>query len=66
MVTKMWRTGGWLTIGGYESAWLADLAKAFLLETIDQNVFDETKYFGIYHTYVHRDTKTLTLGASPM
>jgi hypothetical protein len=38
-----------LTIGGYESAWLADLAMAFLLETIDQNVLNETKYFGIYH-----------------
>jgi hypothetical protein len=43
-----------LTIGGYESAWLADLAMAFLLtltlilETIDQKVLDETKYFGIY------------------
>ena len=37
-----------LTIGGYESAWLADLAMAFLLETIDQNVLNETKYFGIY------------------
>jgi hypothetical protein len=37
-----------LTIGGYKSAWLADLAMAFLLETMDQNVIDETKYFGIY------------------
>jgi len=37
-----------LTIGGYESAWLADLAMAFLLETMDQRVLDETKYFGIY------------------
>ena len=37
-----------LTIGGYESAWLADLAMAFLLETFDQSVIDETKYFGIY------------------
>jgi hypothetical protein len=37
-----------LTIGGYESAWLADLAMAFLLEMIDQKVLDETKYFGIY------------------
>jgi hypothetical protein len=33
----------------YQSAWLADLAMAFLLVTIDQNVFDKTKYFGIYH-----------------
>jgi len=37
-----------LTIGGYESAWLADLAMAFLLEMMDQSVLDETKYFGIY------------------
>jgi hypothetical protein len=32
----------------YQSAWLADLAMAFLLVTIDQNVFDKTKNFGIY------------------
>jgi hypothetical protein len=38
-----------LTIGGYESAWLADLGMAFLLETINQKVLDETRYFGIYH-----------------
>ena len=37
-----------LTIGGYESAWLADLAMAFLLETIDQSILEELKYFGIY------------------
>jgi len=37
-----------LTIGGYKSAWLADLAMAFLLETMDQRVLDETKYFCIY------------------
>jgi hypothetical protein len=37
------------TIGKYKSAWLANLAMAFLLEMIDQNVLDETKYFGIYH-----------------
>ena len=38
-----------LMIGGYELAWLADLAMAFLLEMIDQSMLDETKYFGIYH-----------------
>jgi hypothetical protein len=38
-----------LTIGGCESAWLADLAMAFLLEMMDQNVLDETMFFGIYH-----------------
>jgi hypothetical protein len=37
-----------LTISGYELAWLADLAMAFLLEMMDQNVINETKYFGIY------------------
>jgi hypothetical protein len=30
------------TIGKYKSAWLANLAMAFLLEMIDQNVLDET------------------------
>jgi predicted lipase len=34
-------------IGGYESTWLADLAMAFLLEMINQNVLNKTKYFGI-------------------
>jgi hypothetical protein len=38
-----------LTIGGYESAWLADLAMAFILEMMDQDVLDKTKFFGIYH-----------------
>jgi hypothetical protein len=37
-----------LTIGGYESAWLADMTMGFLLETMDQSVLDEAKYFGIY------------------
>jgi hypothetical protein len=37
-----------LTIGGYESAQLADLAMVFLLKMIDQNVLDETKYFSIF------------------
>ena len=37
-----------LTIGGYESAWLADLVMSFLLETADQSLLDELKYFGIY------------------
>ena len=46
MVTNVEDRG--LTIGGYESAWLADLAMAFLLETINQNKFNKTKYFGIY------------------
>lgn len=37
-----------LTIGGYESAWLADLVMSFLLETIDQSILDELKLFRIY------------------
>jgi hypothetical protein len=37
-----------LTIGGYESAWLADLTMAYLLEDMDQEAIRETKYFGIY------------------
>ena len=37
-----------LTIGGYESAWLADLVMSYLLETVDQSLFDQLKYFGIY------------------
>ena len=37
-----------LTIGGYESAWLADLAMSYLLETVDDGIIDQLKYFGIY------------------
>jgi hypothetical protein len=37
-----------LTIGGYESAWLADLAIAFILDNVDQSLFEQTDYFGIY------------------
>ena len=37
-----------LTIGGYESAWLADLVISYLLETVDQRLLNELKYFGIY------------------
>ena len=36
-----------LTIGGYESAWLADLAGAFLLENT-QEAFEQTNYHGLY------------------
>ena len=37
-----------LTIGGYESAWLADLVASFLLEN-SQDLFEQTsKYHGIY------------------
>jgi hypothetical protein len=36
-----------LTIGGYESAWLADLVAAFVLENTAK-LFDETIYDGIY------------------
>ena len=38
-----------LTIGGYESAWLADLAIAFLLEQrLIRDHFKMCTYFGIY------------------
>lgn len=37
-----------LTIGGYESAWLADLAMSYLLETIDQTTMKELDEFKIY------------------
>ena len=36
-----------LTIGGYESAWLADLVAAFILEET-KSQFTDTKYYGIY------------------
>jgi hypothetical protein len=36
-----------LTIGGYESAWLADLVAAFVLENCE-DLFDEAVYDGIY------------------
>ena len=38
-----------LTIGGFESAWLADLAMSFLLERMeDTDPIRETKYLGTY------------------
>jgi hypothetical protein len=37
-----------LTVGGFESAWLADLTISYLLETIDQDLFKNVDYFGIY------------------
>lgn len=39
--------GKGLTIGGYESAWLADLVAAYILER-SQQLFDEAEYDGIY------------------
>ena len=38
-----------LTIGGYESAWLADLVASYILDELE-NHFDEMKYryYGIY------------------
>ena len=36
-----------LTIGGYESAWLADLVAAFILENLD-DIFDDARFSGIY------------------
>jgi hypothetical protein len=37
-----------LTIGGYESAWLADLVTAFVLLENMAELFDQTVYDGIY------------------
>ena len=36
-----------LTIGGYESAWLADLVAAYILENSTE-LFEMSKYYGIY------------------
>ena len=36
-----------LTIGGYESAWLADLVAAYILENVEDN-FSETLFYGMY------------------
>jgi hypothetical protein len=36
-----------LTIGGYASAWLADLVAAYVFECT-MECFDDTNYFGIY------------------
>ena len=36
-----------LTIGGYESTWLADLVAAYLLENVT-DIFDPTMFKGIY------------------
>ena len=51
---KYWEYGGvpdvyekGLTIGGYESAFLADLVAAYILENTQQ-FFDEAKFDGIY------------------
>ena len=32
-----------LTIGGYESAWLADLVASFILDKVDEIIKDTTK-----------------------
>ena len=37
-----------LMIGGYESAWLADLAMSFLLDTLDEKLFEPLTYYGFY------------------
>ena len=38
-----------LTIGGYESAWSADLVASYIMEDLS-DIFDKTtKYLGIYH-----------------
>ena len=37
-----------LTIGGYESAWLADLVAAYLLDNTEMIFEETTTYYGIY------------------
>ena len=37
-----------LTIGGYESSWLADLAMSFCMENVDQGILNELRYIKIY------------------
>ena len=37
-----------LIIGSYELAWLADLAISYLLDNINQTVYNNMNYFGIY------------------
>ena len=37
-----------LTIGGYESAWLADLVASFILDKVEEILKDTTNYAGIY------------------
>ena len=37
-----------LTIGGYESAWLADLVMSYLLEVTYDTLYDPMHFFGVY------------------
>ena len=37
-----------LTIGGYESAWLADLVMSYFLAKMQPDVWNDIEYFGIY------------------
>jgi hypothetical protein len=37
-----------LTIGGYESAWLADLVAAYILAEVDEERFSNATFFGMY------------------
>ena len=51
-----------LTIGGYESAWLADLVAAYILEQVEEK-FSNTRFFGMYRddgfvVFEARKTKT--------
>lgn len=52
-----------LTIGGYESAWLADLVMAFILDTMDESVQQELHFLQFYRDDgigVFKGTKTAT------
>jgi hypothetical protein len=34
-----------LTIGGYESAWLADLVAVYILAEVDEELFSDATFF---------------------
>jgi hypothetical protein len=37
-----------LTIGGYESVWLVDLVAAYILAKVDEELFSDATFFGMY------------------
>jgi hypothetical protein len=37
-----------LTIGGYESGWLADLVAAYILVEVDEELFSDATFFGMF------------------
>jgi hypothetical protein len=52
-----------LTIGGYESAWPADLVAAYILAEVDEELFSDATFFGMYRDdglVVFKSKKTKT------